>query len=305
MEPYAERNQRESDNLMNIVAVVYGVAITIALSMRSDVILHPASAEELIPGMALLSAVLLTAFSFYSYVLAIGGDKPYDVAWPDDGNSSKWFGIIRFVVDLVQAGLYVHLLLTAVGIEAGANTKPRLGDFVFAFVLVFAGAVIVRVVRRRELSRVAAIATVASLVLYLWTRSRIATRGTDLAVEVLLLFGVLIYGFLYQQFAYVDWRRRVRQEILVKLVIYRPAPAADHEKFDLLLARKLSTLRRPNAGASVLQAWSLEPDQFGLRGAVLVVAVRAQVEAGLAAGLCIDDKELITVDITRLQKLEL
>jgi hypothetical protein len=72
MESYTETNQRESDNLMNIVAVVYGVAITIALTMSGDAILDPVSAAELIPSVALLAAVLLTAFSFYSYVLAIG-----------------------------------------------------------------------------------------------------------------------------------------------------------------------------------------------------------------------------------------
>jgi len=154
MESYTEDNQRESDNLMNIVAVVYGVAITIALSTHPDTLLHPVSASELIPSLALLAAVLLAAFSFFSYVLAIGGSKPYDVAWTPQSPSVKWFAVIRFAVDLMLAGLYVHLLLAAVSIEAGPNSKPKLADFVFAFVLVFGGAVIVRRVRRNQWSLV-------------------------------------------------------------------------------------------------------------------------------------------------------
>lgn len=304
METKPERNQRESDNLMNIVAVVYGVAITIALSVRPDAILHPASAEELIPSVALLSAVLLAAFSFYSYVLAIGGDKPYDVAWTSDSNSSKWFGIIRFVVDLVLAGLYVHLLLAAVSIETGANTKPRLAGFVFAFVLVFAGAVVVRAVRRRQISWVASIATVVSLVLCFWVRSRIATRRTDLAVEVVLLVGVLLYGWLYQQFAYRDWRTRVGEPAL-KLVIYRPASTADKAKFDSLLVEKLSELRRPRADSSLVHAWSLDPDRERRKGAVLILNFRGRPGTDSPGALRFADEESIATEIIELRKLEL
>lgn len=297
-----ERNQRESDNLMNIVAVVYGVAITIALTSSPDAILHPASAGEIIPAVTLLSAVLLTAFSFYSYVLAIGGDKPYDVAWTRDARSSKWYGIIRFLVDLVLAGLYVHLLLTAVSIGPGADAKPELAGFVFAFVLVFAGAVMVRLVRRRQVSMVATIATVVSLVLYFWVRSRVATRGTDLAVDLALLAGVLLYGFLYQQFAYIDWRDRdVHAEL--KLVIYRPVAAADKAEFDRLLADKLAALQALKADAQILHAWSLDADQRGLQGAALVLGARARRDGDLAA-LRADNEELITTDIIQLRKRE-
>ena len=252
LESSTEYNQRESDNLMNIVAVVYGVAMTIALSMRPDAILHPVSAAELIPSLGLLAAVLLTAFSFYSYVLAIGGDKPYDVAWTPDSDSSKWFGIIRFVVDLVLAGLYVHLLLTAVDIETGPNTKPKLAGFVFAFPLVFAGAVIVRLVRRRKLSRVAGIAAILSGGLWFWTRSRMPTRGTDLTIEVILLVGILVYGWLYQLFAYLDWKRNATQPAL-KLVIYRPGSTAEKAKSGQLLSEKLAAVRRMKADAALIQ----------------------------------------------------
>jgi hypothetical protein len=201
----AEYNQRESDNLMNIVAVIYGVALTAALSSRPSVLLHPASAPYLIPSVALLTAGLLTAFSFYSYVLSIGGDKPYNVAWTID--SGKGFGIIRFVADLVLASLYVHLLFAAVAVEAGQNKSPNLAGFVFAFTLVFAGAVVVRLMRRRQVSWIGVIATVVSLGLWAWVRGISATRGTDLAVEVSLLVGVLLYGWLNHRLAYRAWRR--------------------------------------------------------------------------------------------------
>jgi hypothetical protein len=298
MESNPEYNQRESDNLMNIVAVVYGVAITIALSMRPNALLHPVSAAELIPSVALLAAVLLTAFSFYSYVLAIGGDKPYDVAWTPD--SSKWFGIIRFVVDLVLAGLYVHLLLTAVDIETGPNTKPKLADFVFAFVLVFAGAVMVRLVRRGQISGVALIATFVSGVLWFFLRHRIATRGTDLAVEVILLVGILFYGWLYQLFAYLNWKEHAGQSAL-KLVIYRPDSAADKAKSSHLLAKKLAALRGMKADVALIQAWSFDPDQHG---AVLILDVRDRSGADPLAALPFAEHELITTEIIPLQKLK-
>jgi hypothetical protein len=299
LESNTENNQRKSDNLMNIVAVVYGVAITIAFSMSPDAILHPTSAAEIIPSVALLAAVLLTAFSFYSYALAIGGDKPYDVDWTPD--SKKWFGLIRFTVDLVLAGLYVHLLLAAVNIETGPNAKPKLAGFVFAFVFVFAGAVMVRAVRRKQISIVAVIATIVSLGICLWIRSRTATRGTDLTVDVILLVGTLLYCWLYQFFAYKN-RENARTATL-RLVIYRPAPAADKEKFAQLLAQKLDARRCRKAGATLIQAWSLDQDEHGLQGAALLLDVRDQTAADRLASLPVDESELITIKIIPLQKL--
>jgi hypothetical protein len=188
--------------------------------VRPDAILHPASAEDLIPSLALLSAVLLTAFSCYSYVLAIGGDKPYDVAWTTGSNSSKWFGIIRFVVDLLLAGLYVHLLLAAVSIE---------------------------------------------------------------------LVGVIRYGWLYQHFAYLDWKTRVIEKA----------------KFDLLLVDKLSALSHPKADLSLLHAWRLTPDGNRRKGAVLILDVRDSSVADPLAALRFTDEESITTEIIELRKLEL
>jgi hypothetical protein len=292
MESNGEYNQRRSDNLMNIVAVVYGVAITIALSMNPDALLHPVSAAELFPSLGLLAAVLLTAFSFYSYVLAIGGDKPYNIAWTCV--SAKWYGLIRFVVDLVLAGLYVHLLFTAVDIEAGPKTKPELAGFMFAFVLVFAGAVLVRLVRRGKLSMVALIAMVVSgLLWWFWVRGSVATRGTDLAVEVILLVGVLLYSGLYQWFAYREWKN-ARQPTL-KLVIYRPAATADKDKF----SQRLADLRRDEADAVLIQAWSLDQDDRGLQGAALILDVRTGASLGASRSA---EKNLIDAEVIPLQK---
>jgi hypothetical protein len=134
-------NDRESSNLMNIVAVIYGAALTIAISRRPSLILHPVSAPNLIPSLALLAAGLLTAVSFYGYVLSVGGDQPYDVTWTIGSNKTR--GTIRFFADLVLATLYVHLLLAATHVETGPNRAPKLTGFVLAFVLVFAVATVV------------------------------------------------------------------------------------------------------------------------------------------------------------------
>jgi hypothetical protein len=200
-----ENNQRQSDNIMNIVAVVYGVALTASLIQRPRILLNPVSAPDLVPGLALLTAGLLAAYSFYSYVLSIGANKPYDVTWTT--SSSKWYSIIRFATDLILASLYVHLLFAAVNIEAGLNTHPKLAGFVFAFFLVFVGAAVVQLARYVRVSFIKIIAALVSLGLWLWLRTTIETRHADIALEIGLLIGALIYCGLTYWRSYHDWKR--------------------------------------------------------------------------------------------------
>jgi len=197
-------NQRESDNLMNIVAVVYGVALTAALINSPNLLLSPVTVPHQIPSLALLVAGLLTALTFYTYVLSAGGDKPYDVTWTMQ--SSKPFGILRFFVDLILASLYVHLLFVAVHVTAGPNTAPKLAGFVFAFIPVFAGAVLVRLLRGRGLHLAALFAAVVAFLFWLWAHYHIATRDFDLLLEALLLIAVLVYGLLNHMIPYYAWR---------------------------------------------------------------------------------------------------
>jgi hypothetical protein len=196
-------NDRESSNLMNIVAVIYGVALTAAISGRPSLILHPVSAPNLIPSLALLAAGLLTAFSFYGYVLSVGGDKPYDVTWTIGSN--KTAGIFRFLADLVLATLYVHLLLAATHVETGSNRAPKLTGFVFAFVLVFAAATIVWGLRRR-LQWVAFGATGVALALWWWAYMIAPTRAFDFKLVGALLFVVILYGGLNHVIPYQAWK---------------------------------------------------------------------------------------------------
>ena len=196
-------NDRESSNLMNIVAVIYGVALTAAISGRPSLILHPVSAPNLIPSLALLAAGLLTAFSFYGYVLSVGGDKPYDVTWTIGSNKTR--GIVRFFADLVLAALYVHLLFSATHVETGSNRVPKLTGFVFAFVLVFAAATVVWGLRRR-LNLVAFGATAVAIALLLWAHTSTATRSFDFLLVGLLLFVVILYGGLNHVIPYRRWR---------------------------------------------------------------------------------------------------
>jgi hypothetical protein len=196
-------NDRESVNLMNIVAVIYGVALTAAISGRPSLILHPASAPNLIPSLALLTAGILTAFSFYGYVLSVGGDKPYDVTWTMESNKTK--GIVLFLADLVLATLYVHLLFAATQIETGSNRAPKLTGFVFAFFLVFVGAAAVRGLRK-SLLWVAVVAIVATLVLWGWAYKSTATRYFDFVLVGMLLVVVIIYGLLNHVMPYRRWK---------------------------------------------------------------------------------------------------
>ena len=197
-------NDRESGNLMNIVAVIYGVALTAALSSRPGLLLHPLSRGHVIPSMALLAAGLLTAFAFYSYVLSVGGDKPYDVIW--SRISSKPMGVVRFFADLILASFYVHLLFAAVNVYTKSNTVPKLAGFVLAFIYVLAGAVAVRLFRKLGFNRVALGGLVIAGGLYLWARLSTATRGTDISIEVVLVAAVLVYGGFSHWYPYHLWK---------------------------------------------------------------------------------------------------
>jgi len=201
----SEYNQRESDNLMNIVAVVYGVALTTALTRRADVLLSPLSAPYVIPSLALLGAVLLTALSFLGYVLAIGGDTPYHIAWT--AGSGGGHSVFRYLADLLLAGLYVRLLFAATDVETGPDSKPRLASLVLAYTGVFAGAIVVRLLRRGQISWLAAAAAVATLVAWFWVRGRTPTRAFDLWLEAALLAGVILYGWLTHWLGYRAWTR--------------------------------------------------------------------------------------------------
>ncbi len=197
-------NDRESSNLMNIVAVIYGVALTAAISDRPSLILHPASAPNIIPSLALLAAGLLTAFSFYGYVLSVGGDKPYDVTWTIESNKTK--GVIRFFADLALATLYVHLLFAATHVETGSNRAPKLSGFAFSFVLVFAAATVVWGLRRR-LNWITLGATVVAIALWWWAYTSTAKRTFDFTLVGVLIFVVILYGGLSHVIPYHAWKR--------------------------------------------------------------------------------------------------
>ena len=208
-----EYNQRESANLMNIVAVVYGVALTTALSLRPDVLLHPLSVSNTIASLALLAAGLLTALSFFSYVLVIGGDTPpYRIAW--NLGSSGSGSVIRFLADLLLAVLYVRLLFAAAGV--GTGRAPELAGFVFAFIPVFIGAIVVRLLRRQRMNWTALIAALVALELWALAQSHRATHGFDLILGITLLAGVVLHGALNHWQSYSAWKHT------------HPAPAASH-----------------------------------------------------------------------------
>jgi hypothetical protein len=137
-----------------------------------------------------------------------------------------------------------------------------------------------------------------------WIRSRIATRDTDLAVEVVLLVGVLLYGWLYQYFAYADWETRATEPAF-KLVIYRSAAAVGKTKFDLLLVDKLAALRQPKADLSLLHAWRIDPDENSREQAVLIAGVRGRGETDTFSALRFTDEGSIATEIIELRKLEL
>jgi hypothetical protein len=78
---------------------------------------------------------------------------------------------------------------------------------VFAFFLVFVGAAVVQLARYVRVSFIKIIAALVSLGLWLWLRTTIETRHADIALEIGLLIGALIYCGLTYWRSYHDWKR--------------------------------------------------------------------------------------------------
>lgn len=205
-----EYSQRESGNLMNIVAVVYGVALTAALTSHQEVLIHPLSTINILPFMALSAAGMLTAYSFYTYVLSIGGDSPYSITWSEE--SMALHGVFRFATDLMLAVICVRLLFSSADVQAGSKLAPRLTGFVFSFVLFFAGAVVVRAVRRKAINWAGLVAAVVFLGFWDFVRTTTATRDFDLRVEAGVILGVVIYCGLNYRFIYCSWIRTIAKQ---------------------------------------------------------------------------------------------
>jgi hypothetical protein len=185
--------RHESEKLMNVVIVIYGAALTVALTKRPRLLLHPAIAPNRIPSLALVAAGLLTVSAFYGYVLFVGGKKGYDIN--RDGVSTPP-AIIRFAVDLVLAILYVHLLFAAVQIGVGTKKPPDLDGLMLAFILVFLGAVVVWASRGLGMHWVAIGGAVIATAICLWTTWRIPTRDFDFVIEGIVLAALIVYTIL-------------------------------------------------------------------------------------------------------------
>ena len=110
--------------------------------------------------------------------------------------------------------LYVRLLFAATGV--GTGPAPDLAGFVFAFIPVFIGAIVVRLLRQQRMHWTALIAALVALGLWALARSHTATRGFDLILGITVLAGVALYGALNHSLGYRAWKRS------------HPTPAASH-----------------------------------------------------------------------------
>jgi hypothetical protein len=139
----------KSQSLMEIVAVVYGVAVTLALTLHSQVLLHPSKSVNRLPALVLLAALILTCYAFFSYVLVIGGGAHvYRVGWTaNKGWHEQLSDPVRFAADLVLAGLYVRLLLAATEVPVGPKTSPSFRDLFLSTGFVMLGVLGVRLLR--------------------------------------------------------------------------------------------------------------------------------------------------------------
>ena len=148
--------RRQSQALVGIVSVIYGVAIAISLTAIPAVLLHPWSDHHLMTTLAVAAAVVLSIYGFFSYVLAVGRDEySYRLLWQRGKDLAETKrDARRFVIDVILAGAYVRLLLGATEVTASSvrstvrpPSVPTVAAFVSGFAIVFGLVCIVRVAR--------------------------------------------------------------------------------------------------------------------------------------------------------------
>jgi hypothetical protein len=177
---------------MNVVSVVYGAGLTLALTARGgEVLLNPTSSAHGFASLALLDASLLGAYAFFSYSLSVGGSRAYNITWTK-GDGSKGAEALRFGTDLVLAVLYVRLFLRAATVSESDGAAPRLEQYFVAYIAVFVAAAVVRRWRYGRLGVVVPqlIAAVGVTVLATVAGNCRATSTLDWCLELALLVGI-------------------------------------------------------------------------------------------------------------------
>lgn len=214
-----------SDGLAGITVVVYGVAITQALTTNGDVLLHPFTTANHVAAVGLVAAVILSIYGFFSYILAIQGPYSYNI-YLTPARGKKW-DAMRFAYDLVVAGLYVRFLLAATVLGDpvySGGMPPRGPDLRLLFdnlALVMMGIVVSRVIRyvvaqddksdickRKNLSRLLALPSVlgiTSVAIGLIWADHYHTSQEDLAAVLVMLLLIVIYIFAQSSFHVYIW----------------------------------------------------------------------------------------------------
>ncbi len=155
-----ETELEQSRDLVRIVSVVYGVALTQAVVLNRQVVLHPVASTHSATALAIFAAVWFATYGYFSYVLALGSRTySYRIYWSgtsttDRSNQGRRRrDTIRFCVDLLLAGAYAWLLVAAADVTpTGAhNHNPpsllKVVTYLCGFALVLAIASVVRLLR--------------------------------------------------------------------------------------------------------------------------------------------------------------
>jgi hypothetical protein len=200
----------QSDKLMQIVTVVYGVSLTSAFTKNSDLVLDPFH-QNLIQFLCLVCAALLSCYGFFAYVLAVSSDYPYDVRWTVA--SAKASEALRFATDLVLAVLYVRMLLFAANLKpATANSHQGLSGFFYAIAMTMFWACIVRILRYKSLLRgIPSLLMAAIAVLVACVSEKHQTRIADLVMLGVAIVFILAYIVVNDRLGWCWWKWDVRK----------------------------------------------------------------------------------------------
>ncbi len=199
----------QSDNLMRIVAVVYGVALTQALINRTSVIQDPLAPENIIPVLSLACVALLSCYAYFAYVMAVSTDHSYTVEWTK--TALNWKGSLRFATDLGLSVLYVWLLFVTIRStdpSTHLETAPDLRPVWFAILVVMVGAAFVRIVRYKSAYPALPSLSLGLASLVLWrVQGDAPTRGRDVVALLIALLFVFAYIPFNEWLGYQFWKK--------------------------------------------------------------------------------------------------
>lgn len=138
-----DRDRRISDQLVRLVQIVFGLVLAQSFLLHRDVVLHPASAKNLLPALALATVYITTVLSWIDWHVTMEV-RPYNF---NPRNRYRVTEQLRLGLDLLVVTVYAYLLLSIDELKKAPN--EGVSSFLVGFPAVFATYLLSGLARRR------------------------------------------------------------------------------------------------------------------------------------------------------------